>query len=137
MYSVSRRLPLPESWPESVNTAVLHVISLAHMAIVHGRRLVVNSPSARTRLAGDLQGLLDEISLLNEELRIKDARMAMIDPHCASPATLDPCFWLCGFGEHEILRCQFSSTTENGQKKNEDQLYRAHNSLPNTLPHYI
>ena len=37
--------------------------------------------NARTRLAGDLQGSLDEISLLEEELRIKDARMATIDAH--------------------------------------------------------
>ncbi len=37
--------------------------------------------NARTRLAGYLQGSLDEISLLEEELRIKDARMAMIGAH--------------------------------------------------------
>ncbi|UCE61763.1 MAG: helix-turn-helix domain-containing protein, partial [Phycisphaerales bacterium] len=34
-----------------------------------------------TRRAGDLQGALDEIAMLEEELRIKDGRMAMIDPH--------------------------------------------------------
>lgn len=81
MDSVSRRLPLPKSWPQNIKTAVLHVISLAHVAIVHARSFVINSPSARTRLAGDLQGSLDEISLLEEELRIKDARMAMIGAH--------------------------------------------------------
>ena len=81
MDSVSRRLSLPKNWPQSVKTAVLHVIALAHVAIVHARSIVVNSPDARTRLTGDLQGALDEITLLEEELRIKDARMAMIDPH--------------------------------------------------------
>ena len=75
------RFPLPKDWPQSVKTAVLHVIALAHVAFVHARGLAVNSPDARTRRAGDLQGSLDEISLLEEELRIKDCRMAMIDPH--------------------------------------------------------
>ncbi len=75
------RFPLPKDWPQSVKTAVLHVIALAHVAFVHARGLAVNSPDGRTRRAGDLQGSLDEISLLEEELRIKDGRMAMIDPH--------------------------------------------------------
>ncbi len=81
MDSSLKRFPLPKSWPQSVKTAVLHVIALAHVAIVHSRSIVVNSPNARMRLAGDLQGAFDEISLLEEELRIKDARMTMIDPH--------------------------------------------------------
>ena len=81
MDSSLRRFPLPKSWPQSVKTAILHVIALARVAIVHSRSIVVNSPNARMRLAGDLQGALDEISLLEEELRIKDARMTMIDPH--------------------------------------------------------
>ena len=81
MNSSSVRCPLPNDWPQNVKMAVLHVISLAHLAIVHARGFIVNSRNARTRLAGDLQGSLDEISLLNEELRIKDARMAMIDAH--------------------------------------------------------
>ncbi len=80
MDSHSARVPLPKNWPQNVKMAVLHVISLAHFAIVHARSIVVNSPNAGTRRAGDLEGSLDEISLLDEELRIKDARMAMIDP---------------------------------------------------------
>ncbi len=72
---------LPKNWSQGVKAAVLHVIALARVAIVHARGLAVNSPDARTRWAGDLQGALDEIALLEEELRIKDGRMAMIDPH--------------------------------------------------------
>lgn len=74
-------VPLPKNWSQGVKMAVLHIISLAHVAIVQARRLAVNSPDVRTRQAGDLQGALDEIVLLEEELRIKDGRMAMIDPH--------------------------------------------------------
>ncbi len=81
MDSYAKRLPLPRNWPQNVKTAVLHIISLTHLVIVHTGGLLVNSPDARTRRAGDLQGSLDEISLLEEELRIKDARMAMIDAH--------------------------------------------------------
>ena len=81
MESHSARVPLPKNWPQGVKAAVLHIIALAHVAIVHARRFAVNSPDTRTRLAGDLQGSLDEISLLEEELRIKDGRMALIDAH--------------------------------------------------------
>ncbi len=81
MDSYAKRCPLPKNWPSNVKTAVLHIISLAHVAVVHARGLLASSPNARTRRAGDLQGLLDEMSHLEEELRIKDARMAMIDAH--------------------------------------------------------
>ncbi len=81
MDSYAKHPPLPKNWPQSVNTAVIHVISLANVAIIHTRGILLNSGNARTRLAGDLQGSLDEISILEEELRIKDARMATIDAH--------------------------------------------------------
>jgi hypothetical protein len=74
-------LSLPKNWPKGVKMAVLHVISLAHVAIVHARSIVVNGGDACMRLKGDLQGALDEIALLEEELRIKDMRMAAIAAH--------------------------------------------------------
>ena len=37
MNSESTRSSLPKNWPHGVKTAVLHVISLAHAAIVHAR----------------------------------------------------------------------------------------------------
>jgi putative transposase len=80
MNSHSARVPLPKDWPHSVKAAVLHVIALAHLAIVHARSIAVSSPDAWTRRSGDLQGALDEIAMLGEELRIKDSRMATIDP---------------------------------------------------------
>ena len=72
MSSVSRHLPLPKNWPQGVKAAVLHVIALARVASIHARMLGVNSPDARTRRAGDQQGALNEIALLEEEVRIKD-----------------------------------------------------------------
>jgi len=49
--------------------------------MVHARSVVVNSLDARAGRAGDLQGALDKIALVEGELRIKDVRMAKIDPH--------------------------------------------------------
>ena len=69
---------LPEGWPESVKSALLHVISLAHWVIVYSRSWAVNSPIERVRLAGRLERAENEIALLREEIRIKDARMAKI-----------------------------------------------------------
>ena len=54
MDSFAKRIPLPKHWPGNVKNAVLHVISLAHIVIVHTRGLLVNSPNAQTRRAGDL-----------------------------------------------------------------------------------
>jgi hypothetical protein len=47
------KIPVPRGWKQHVRSAVLHVISLANQ----------------------------EVGLLGEEMRIKDARMAQIDPH--------------------------------------------------------
>ena len=81
MNPVSKRRSLPKAWPKNVKMTVLRVIALAHTAIVQARSIALNSTDARTRRARDLQGTLDEIAMLEEELRIKDGRMAMIDPH--------------------------------------------------------
>ena len=61
---------LPDSWPESVRVAMLHVISLAHAAITYSRSWCADSPLARVRLKGQLEQARDEISLLREEIRI-------------------------------------------------------------------
>jgi putative transposase len=58
----------------------LHVISLAHYAIAAARGWAANSINARVRLAAKNDQLKQEVQLLREELRIKDARLARIDP---------------------------------------------------------
>ncbi|MFC1610369.1 transposase [Myxococcota bacterium] len=73
-------IPLPKTWPEHARSAIIHVISLAHAAIVCARGWAANSSIARVRLRGQLEKARAEISLLTEELRIKDARMASLDP---------------------------------------------------------
>jgi len=73
-------IPVPTGWAKNVKSAVLHVISLANLAIVAARGWTANSLDARVRLSGENDRLQQEVQLLREELRIKDARLAKIDP---------------------------------------------------------
>ena len=74
-------IPLPSGWSNSVRSAVLCVISMAHYAITYARGWAANSINARVRLAAKNDRFKQEIQLLRERLRIKDARMARINPH--------------------------------------------------------
>jgi len=74
------RIVLPKGWPATVKTALVHAISLAHLAIIQARGWAANSINARVRLAARLEQAQAEIALLREEIRIKDARMALIAP---------------------------------------------------------
>ena len=84
MFTRSRRphIPLPEGWTTSVKSAVIHTIALAHYAVVFTRSWAANCPIARVRLKAELDRANQEIIDLREEMRIKDARMASISPHC-------------------------------------------------------
>ena len=73
-------IPLASAWPKNVKSAVLHVISLAQYAMVTVRGWAANSINARVRLAADNDQLNQDSQLLREELRIKDVRMAKVDP---------------------------------------------------------
>jgi len=73
-------IPLPSGWPENVKSAVLYVISLAHYAITRARGWAANSINARVRLAAKSDRLQQEVELLHEQIRIRDARMARLDP---------------------------------------------------------
>jgi transcriptional regulator with XRE-family HTH domain len=75
-----RSVHIPKGWKPHVRSAVLHVISLAHLAIVHSRGWAANSLNARVRLKAENDRLRQEVALLREEIRIKDARMAQIAP---------------------------------------------------------
>ncbi len=68
-------IPLPPSWSENVKAAIVHVISLARLSMIRTRSWAVESSNARIRLKADLEEAQNEIGLLKEEIRIKDARM--------------------------------------------------------------
>ena len=75
------RITLPKGWNEHVRSAVLQVISLAQYAAVYTRSGAVDSVNGHVRRRAEFDRATCEISLLREEIRIKDARMASIDPH--------------------------------------------------------
>ncbi len=75
---VSARAALPSHWPRYVKSAMVHTISLAHMAITWSRSWATNAPLQRARLAAQLDQARSEVSLLREEIRIKDARWQVL-----------------------------------------------------------
>lgn len=73
-------IPLPKEWPTMVKSAILQVISLAHYSMTYTRSWCANSRISRLRLKSRLETAEQEIALLTEELRIKDARISRIPP---------------------------------------------------------
>ncbi len=72
------RIRLPNQWPSRVRSGVLHAISLAHFSLTFTRSWAANSRNARIRLKQENDRLQQELALLIEEMRIKDARMERI-----------------------------------------------------------
>ena len=75
------KIPLPKSWPRHVRNAILHVLALAQYVTVYTRSWAACSLNARVRLKAENDRLRQEVMLLQEELRIKDARWSRISPH--------------------------------------------------------
>jgi len=79
--SSSPEIPLPHGWPSLVKSAILHVVSLTQFTLAYSRGWAANSPNSRIRLRAQLDRARQEITLLREEVRIKDVRMAPLAPH--------------------------------------------------------
>ena len=71
-----RKLPLPRGWNRHVRKSVLQILSLAWYTFICVRGWAAQSRSLRTRMLAEIQDLRRELSLLTEELRLKDARMS-------------------------------------------------------------
>ena len=78
--STPRTLPLPKGWKLSVRSTVLHAISLAHYASTQACGKAAVSTSPFLRMKAENERLRQTVSLLQEEVRIKDARMAWLSP---------------------------------------------------------
>lgn len=74
------RIDLPRGWPQHVRSALLHVIALAEYAVAYTRGWAVDGRIARLRLKAENDQLRQEVALLTEEIRIKDARMKRVEP---------------------------------------------------------
>ncbi len=75
------KICFPRSWKRRVKSSMLHAISLARycMASIQGKAATSRSP--RACLQARIDQFEQDNSLLQEELRIKDARMLRLSPH--------------------------------------------------------
>src|SRR5437867_5117120 len=76
-----RPLPLPRAWPRRVRSAVIQVISLARTSLALTQGWASESMNRQLRREVEGDRLQQEIQLLREEIRIKDARMEQIEAH--------------------------------------------------------
>ena len=76
----SHPLPLPRGWPRHVRSAVVQVISLAGASMATTRGWAADSMNTSLRRRAEVDRLEQEVRLLREEMRIKDARMQHLDP---------------------------------------------------------
>jgi hypothetical protein len=74
-------LPLPRGWPRRVRSAVVQVISLARTSLALTQGWASESLNPELRQQAEVGRLCQEIQLLREEIRIKDARMEQLEPH--------------------------------------------------------
>ena len=74
------RTSLPCDWPQPAKAAMLHIIALAQYAVSYTRGWAANARIARVRLKAHNDQLRQEVALLTEEVRIKDARIKRVDP---------------------------------------------------------
>ncbi len=75
------KIRLAKSWPATVRSAMIHVIALARFATIHTQSRAANHLNERVRLKAENNRLHAEVLLLQEEIRIKHARMERIDAH--------------------------------------------------------
>ncbi|MFQ5701741.1 MAG: helix-turn-helix domain-containing protein, partial [Acidobacteriota bacterium] len=74
-------LSLPRQWNERVRSAVVHAISLAQLVLTAARAQASRHHRIRTRRLCEIDRLRQELNLLREELRLKDARMERLPGH--------------------------------------------------------
>src|SRR5213593_4783485 len=79
--ALSHSLPLPRGWSRRVRSAVFQVICLARASLTHTQSWASESMNGQLRQRVEGDRLQQEIQLLREEIRIKDARMELIEPH--------------------------------------------------------
>ena len=73
-------IPLPTGWSKHVESGVLHVLALAQVALTAARAGSAKKRGTVARLRAKLEAANQEISLLVEELRLKDLRMGRVTP---------------------------------------------------------
>ncbi len=65
-------LHLPRQWNTRIRSAVIHVVSLAHLALTAARAQAIERHQARTHRFCEPDRLRQELNLLREEIRLKE-----------------------------------------------------------------
>src|SRR5215510_12693039 len=73
--------PISRGWPRRVRSVVVQVISLARVSLAHTHSWASESLNPELRQKAEEDRLQQEVYLLREEIRIKDARMEHIEAH--------------------------------------------------------
>ena len=76
--AIEPALRLPKHWPRRVRSAVVHAVSMANVAFTAARSHAEHQFDVRARRQAENDRLQCEVSLLREEIRIKDARMERV-----------------------------------------------------------
>ena len=78
---MSPKLTLPRGWKRRVRSSVVHILALGHYSFTVLLARAALSKKSQARLQAEIDRLGHEIALLQEEFRIKDARMSRVPPH--------------------------------------------------------
>ena len=76
-----RKIPIPRGWSRRAKSAVLHILALSHYSFTVLLARAALSKNRQVRLNAEIDRLTHELALLQEELRIKNARMERVPPH--------------------------------------------------------
>ena len=75
------KLPLPRGWKHRARSSVLHILALSHYTFTALLAKAAQSKNRHIHLQARIDRRDREIAMLQEELRIKNARMERVPPH--------------------------------------------------------
>ncbi len=84
---MDHKIPLPRGWNCRAKSAILHILALSHYTFTSLLARAALSKNRQVRLRTHIDRRDREIALLQEELRIKDARMERVPPHSRPQCT--------------------------------------------------
>ncbi len=90
------RLPLPRGWRRHTKSAIVQILALSHFTFTAMVAREANERHRQARFRAAIDRLTHELALLQEELRIKNARMERIPPqrrpHYSSLLACSECY---------------------------------------------
>ncbi len=75
------KIPIPRGWRRHTKSAIVQILALSHFTFTAMVARAANQRGRRNRQLAEIDRLSHQLALLQEELRIKNARMARVPPH--------------------------------------------------------